>query len=318
MRVPKGASGWFGTTCRWLERLYSKPPIQYFVAPALLALPPWLVKIAIDSQAVNRLLHDISPGLADFLDKYDVLFLVLASIYSWLVLRLAKSIAKRAESGSPDTKGLIALVASLDNIVGAKLLRFEGYLRSRRSNSSAHDTFDAITQPRLQIAEITRGIADFFNATRPATKSHLIRVVLAEIEDQKIRAIPLSFPNDEPIRSTVRELNKPNSAIMTSVRTKKIVVVESIVRELKKNTGACYVDTGNDDDNVGSIICFPVLSGSTVAFVVSVHCDEDRYFKKALTDLYTLWLKRFAIRLSLEYSLIQLKESVHGSGPKSP
>ena len=311
MKAPQGGDGTYDRFCRWLDGFYKRGWVQYLLAPALVAVPPWLVTKALDSKPLKEWLQAFSPVMADVLTRYDVLFFGFASIYAWAVLAFGKSVSKRVESRSLDIAGLLTLLASIDQVVGSKLDRFRKHVNNVAS-LKAETAFDAITQPRLQISELTRGIADFFNASRPGKGNRLIRVVLVEMSDRRIKGIAVYFPMDEPVKATIDDLSKPNSTIMTAFKSRRIVVIESIKKELKKRSGASYVDAGNEQDNNGSLICFPVVipQSKNVPYVVSVHCDEDGYFKKAMSELYEHSLARFALRLNLEHGLLELKEKL--------
>jgi hypothetical protein len=124
----------------------------------------------------------------------------LAAVYSWAILAFAKSVAKRVESRRLDIETLPTLNAAIDGVVGCKLDRFTKHAKDGSAALTSESAFATITQPRLQIAEIVRGVADHFNACRPPKKKHLIRVVLAEIDGGKISSIPVFYPMDEPIR----------------------------------------------------------------------------------------------------------------------
>ena len=312
MKVPKGGASWFDRACRYLDGLYQRGWVRIIVAPAVVAVPPWIVTQVLDRQQFNDAIAAASPGLAAFLTKYYVLFFLFASIYSWLILALGQAVGRRVASRNVTTEQLLSLSATIDNVVGHKLERFDRVARDTESGGlTAQTAFCSITQPTVQIAELMRGIADHFNAMRPG-RNQLIRVSLAEIEADKLARIPIFFPKDEPIRSSVEELGKPNSTIMTAVRTRRIVIVESVQKELKKVRNPAFVDTGVGDDNAGSIICFPISlpNSKQIVFVISVSCDEEGYFKKALADVYFHILQRFALRVNLEYSLLQLKEKL--------
>lgn len=131
-------------------------------------------------------------------------------------------------------------------------------------------------------------------------------------KDGKISNIPVHYPADEPVRSSIDALNHPNSSILTACRTRKIVVVEDTEIEGAKKDGEdkIYVDTGSSKE--GSLICYPVAHVPTqeVPFVISIHCDQKGYFRKDYTETYELNLQRFALRLSLEYSLLLIKEKI--------
>ena len=288
--------------------------MRYLVAPGVLAAPPWIVNQLLDSSPVSKWLRSEFPDLAGLLQRYDVLFYLAAGAYSALLIAFAKAIAKRVESRSLDLAGVLTLEAAIDNVVGCKLERFEKHANGG-AKITRDNVFATITQPSLQIAEITRGVAEYFNACRPAKKrQHLIRVLLAEIQNGKISEFVVSFPKDEPVRLTRAELNRSNSAIMTAVRSRRIVVIDSIEKELRKGRNACYVPGGNTDDATGSIICYPVMGAARLpVFVISIHCEEDRYFSRSKADLYAHVLSRFALRLNLEYNLLQLKERLHGT-----
>ena len=206
------------------------------------------------------------------------------------------------------------LIAAIDNVVGSKARRFAE--RAGNINGLTRESvFDEITQPTKQIAEIARAICDLFNlATTDKKRRNLIRVVLATInENNEITGLPIYYPEDEPVRSTVDALNDPSSAIRIAAKTRRIVIITDIAKELKKAKGKRkFADTGNEQDNVGSLICYPVLHNGTkrVPFVISIHCEDAGYFKEDFIDLYELTLQRFALRLSLEYSLLTIKEKL--------
>jgi len=110
----------------------------------VVAVPPWLVKLALDSEPVNDALVRLSPALAKFLDDGAVIFFLLASLYSWAILSIGRSVVRQAESGTPDTKGLLHLIGALDNVVGAKLKRLTERLKSQGTKLTAQNAFAEI------------------------------------------------------------------------------------------------------------------------------------------------------------------------------
>lgn len=324
MKVPRGGSGKWDWLCQWLDQKYRRPWVKYGLAPALVAVPPWVVNKLLDSSPLKTWLATNAPAAAVLVGKYELAFYLLACVYSWAVLAMARAVAKRVAATQLDTAGLLTLLSSLDGVVGSKLERFRRHHRDVGS-LTPQTAFQEITQPVQQIGELVRAIASYFNARRPSSKATtLIKVVLAEIEGGKIREIPYFFPMDEPIRSPIKVLNSPNSGILVAARTKRIHVVESIAKELKRGKSASYVATGNPDDNKGSLICYPVLGGEgKTVLVISVHCDEDGYFQRSMAPLYDHTLARFALRLNPEFTLFQMREKLcgnrqQGSAPAGP
>lgn len=305
------AGGAFDKACRWIEGLYRNNwLVQYVIAPALLALPPWAVNQLLENNAAKTWLSKNFPDVAQFLNTYNVLFFAAAAVYSYVLLAIAGAIVKRAASTDVDRHDLLALLQAIDGVVGAKLGRFSKHARG--NSLTAENAFATITDPVVQIAEITRCIAEYFNAALPPKQKRLIRVVLAEITNDRISDIVCFFPQDAPIQSSIKDLNKPNSAIMTAVRTRRVVVIDDIAKELRRSNPS-YVATGNQEDHVGSIICYPVVTGpKQVSFVISIHCEEDKWFRRARAGVYGLALDRFALRMKLEYELLQLKEKLCG------
>lgn len=312
MKHPKSKAGRRVRFCYWAFELYKNPWVQYLVAPILLTLPPLVVTKFEEDPVIRNVVGTVSPRLAEFLTAHHILLFIFGTFYSLLVLSFAKWIVKNVENRGVNVEGLLSLVAAMDGVVGAKQKRFAGHVGNVGALTK-ETAFCAITQPEIQISEILRGICDLFNAARTSKRDQLIRVTFAEIEGGKIQSIPIFYPQDEPVTSSIQALNDSSSAILTAVRTKRMVVIDSIAAELKKGRGRRFVDTGNADDNVGSLICYPVITPTReVPFVISIHCDEDRYFKNEFAELYEHTLKRFALRLNLEYSLLLIKEELCG------
>lgn len=315
MKIPKGSSKKFDRAAKWLVDLYTSHwAVKYAAGPLLLALPPAIITALYSNPAAKDWLAITHPHISQILTEYFWFFIAFAAIYPTIVLKVAQMIAKRADSNGLSVDGLLALLASLDAIVGCKEARFAKQAAST-APLTKEEAFCKVTNPDTQIAEIVREVCNLFNATRTDKKKNLIRVTLAVIKDDKITEIPIYYPADEPVRSPIESLNKPCSAIQTAIKSKKLVVIEDIRKELQRpHKKRRFIDTGNEVDNAGSIICYPIIYSKTgkIPFVISVHCNDAGYFKNDFKDLYEHSLQRFALRLSLEYSLLQIKEKLCG------
>lgn len=269
----------------------------------------------------NRVFGDTvrqwAPDFTGWLDTHAWLILLLAFVYPTILIAFARFVMQRANSNGISQDTLLSLIAILDRIVGCKAKRFGDFvIRLNRGGTDAisEETFETITQPLTQIAEITRGVCELFNVLLVDTKPRtLIRVVLVEIKGNKVVDLPVFFPEDEPVRTKIKVLNQPESTIMTALKTKKIVIIESTKKEGRKALGRRYV-AGDEDDNEsdGSLICYPIRHEATnsIPFVLSIHSDEAKVFTKQNSELYKHLLGRFENRISLEYSLMRIKEEV--------
>lgn len=291
-------SGWFNKT----------------VIHLTVVVPPSLILALYSNKSLKNFIKVISTDatyqqIATIGRDYSLVFNAISFIWPIVLLTLGSEIVKRAESDGLSVDGLLALIASLDRIVGTKNTRFSQHVKNI-NHLSKETVFENITDPKAQIVEILREICAFFNATRSEKKRALIRVTLAIFKDGKICELPVFFPSDEPIKSSIESLNSRNSAFLTAYNSKKMVLISDIQKELKKAIEKRkFAETENEEDNSGSVICYPVkVQDSSVPFVISIHCDEAGYFKDEFKELYEHSLQRFALRLSVENSLLVMKE----------
>lgn len=298
----------------WVERMTSTFWVRFFIGPLLVGALPILAVTYYGSSIVQDWMQVNAPDTTKFLKDYVIWVIIGVGAYPTILVTVARAVTKVTQKNGHEIDSLIALLRALDNVVGKKQQELVKVLR-RAENLKPEEAFSVLSQPYIQIMEIVRSISDFFNATvRDGRKGSLIRVSLASFKDGKIEDIPIFFPNDEPVKSSIDDLNSPSSGFMTAFQSRKIVVIQSISKELTKKKATRFKDTGVHQDNEGSLICYPVaINGSKeIPYVLSIHSDEDGFFEEELAHLYELYLQRFAMRLSLEYILIGLKEKIYG------
>jgi len=115
------------------------------------------------------------------------------------------------------------------------------------------------------------------------------------------------------VAATLDQLNHPTSGIQVAWRTKEILIIEDIRKEIAKAPAKRrFSPVGLEREDSGSLICYPVRHAGTnsIPFVFSIHCDQANYFKEDFADVWEHSLERFACRLSLEYSLQLVKEEL--------
>lgn len=314
MKFPTGGGGLYDRAVRRLFNFYRRSWVNLFLAPIVLAVPPAVVTAFYSNLKFKHAVTQYLPWLGEFLSNHVLVAIIAAAAYPALILGFARSVGVRVNSRGLNVDGLLHLMATLNRIVGCKATRFEKHINDiQNGRGLAKDNiFCVLTQPTTQIAELVRGICELFNALN-TKEPKLIRVILVEVKNGNISQIPIHYPEDEPVRSTIQALNHPNSSILTAYRKREMVIVEDIKAEADKvdGEGKSFIATSGTQRD-GSIICFPIFyrTNDVVPFVISIHCDQRGYFKKEYADVYEATLQHFALRLCLEYSLLLIKEKL--------
>jgi len=319
MRSPRAQNGWFDRSAKFLYRCYQYKLCRYLIAPIILAFPPGFLTSYYSNSTFAETINKSVPAIGANIEAHPVIWVLFSMIYPSLILIFAKIVLSRAHARKMTDDWLHHLNVALDRVVGCKNVRFTDHVLSM-DDLTRENAFCTITQPETQIAELVRGICEFFNAIRAEDKnvndrSRLIRVTLCLIIDGNVESILISYPEDEATipPQSVALLNDPSSCIQTSIRERDIVVIQSIESELKKAAEyRRFVDIGVEGDNYGSLICYPVIYRATgdIPYVVTIHCDEDGYFREKKSELYKFSLDRFSLRVRLEHNLLLMKETL--------
>lgn len=280
----------------------------------IIGLPPFAVMHYYSISQVHDQIEKLAPGIAKIMDSSPIQWVLFAVIWSWFWHEIIKAIAGwlKAQPNGWENAATF-LLQGLSSVVGSKNERFRSVL-AQTEKRDPWTVFDSITQPEQQFRELMLNLYLVFQSLlreegRPPAK---LRVNLAVINNNRVVAIQYHYPRDLPVRSSMESLNSPRSAIQNAIRTRKIVVIESIKDEAEKADGKFAVTDEAHRGEDGSLLCYPVHFPplADVAFVVSVCYDERASFKKRFTQSYKEILEPFALRLRLEFSLLGLKEIV--------
>ena len=320
MKIPQGGNSFADKTANWLVNFYGSNLLVRFGCLFLVGLPSALIASLYSNRALKIFINSHFPSIYNSLaligQDYVWIFILIVAVFPGLCLFIGKEIHKRAHNNGLNIQGLTHLIIYLDEIVAYKNNRFAEHLRNADA-LNRENVFQTITNPMYQISEIVKNLGLFFNSTREKNNHHLIRVVLAVINDEGIiKSIPVFYPSDEPISADFSFLNNPQSAIRAAIKNKDIVLITDINIELTKPKRLRkFAESTNLDDNRGSIICSPVICtySGKVIYVISIHCEKAGYFKNEFKGLYELILKRFSLRINVENKLLNLKESLYGT-----
>lgn len=314
MRFPKNDLNIIDKSAILLDRIQQHWVAKILVRPILIGLLPAALIAYYTNPSFSKLANDNIPGLKVILtNDTGIILLILVWAYPSLLVGLGSLITNWANKNKEQMPAqyLFTLLSCIDGVVGLKEKRFRDYAKELSTGKKAYgnETFLAITQPQTQIAELVRGICELFNSLYPESNQKLIRVVLAQLNQGKVEKIPVHYPNDEDPVASLEVLNSQNSTIMTCFKQRKIIVVTSIKKEITKHHKKRRFNPSTPDNKEGgSIICYPIKwDKSDIPFVLSIHCDHEGLFKERETPYYEFLLKRFELRLGLEYNLALIR-----------
>jgi hypothetical protein len=289
--------------------------IKSILIPLLSSVPPAVVYFYLRPPAV---LHGAVPPppsvVVDLIQHYPYLFAIAIPVYIVLVTSLIRFIETASKLDDElKSEHLVSLFDILERVVGAEGARYGSYAKTSNPLGIAPITvFEEIIQPYQQIALLAEGIHTFFKVID--SKGAEISVTVCAVEGGKPKDWVCYYPSSSPPNTEMDKLTGPNSAITYCISSKKLIIIEDLIAEAKKDSDQQhYVPRDNDLDEHGSLICYPIIhtyTGGDVPYVITVVADRRRYFKKGRKRLYNWILKHFAVRMQLEHSLIKIGEAV--------
>lgn len=215
------------------------------------------------------------------------------------------NILKKLESTNlPSFDVLHAINVGFGEIVNHKANRFDNFYKHHiNGTKSSNGIFHEITQPDQQIALLTQMVYHIFQSNYSDIK---FKVRLVDIDNKIPVAWAAYAPKERYPRTEISQLKNKNSTIKQCLKKKDLVVIEDIVKAAKENK---YVMSHDDENEVGSLLCFPIMHAPTKShsYVVTVSADKP-FFIKEKHELYSWILNQFSARMQLEHTLKLLKK----------
>lgn len=183
--------------------------------------------------------------------------------------------------------------------------RFDSFYKSHNGTKYSNDVFHEITQPDQQIALLTEMVYHIFQSNYSEIK---FKVRLVDIDNK----IPIGWaayaPKERYPRTEILQLKNKNSAIKQCLKKQDLLIIEDIVKAAKESK---YVMSHEDENEVGSLLCFPIKHAPTNShpYVITVSADKP-FFIKDKSELYLWILNQFSARMQLEHTLKLLKKEV--------
>jgi len=277
---------------------------KFFIKPPALALPS-VTLACYKIESVNAV---IPPEIIKFID--DKILFVVAGLFLVPVIAGLEDIVKAKSSKYSDdlsTEGLFLLLAALDSPVDKKMDRFLIALNSRKNKKDPADVFNTITEPKKQLAEITRAIHVFFVGWSKIFYEEKIEFVTVVFRMKSNLAIGAwsYYPESEiPEQKLIEDTD---SLAANAVEQRKIIIISDIEKERKRKNSLISKHCLTEE---GSAICYPISTGHTkgsIPLVIRITTNKP-FFKKENRLIYKQILEKFKKRILIEYALSELKD----------
>ncbi|MBY0417191.1 MAG: hypothetical protein K2W88_03905 [Pararheinheimera sp.] len=292
--------------------------VKNLVGPVVFLLPPMLLTSAITRPTFSaQLVQAFGQKVGDVLNSYPILLLASAFIYVALIKAIYAGISVYSKPAKDlETKDILAILHALNIVVGDKNQRFSTFLRKNLKNELLNPatTFHEITRPDQQIALLTKSLLSVFDYLDD--KNTVFRVGLMRISNSAPVEWVAFEPAAHPPRTQPEQLAAPSSTISLSIRTKSIIVVEDIQNELSKKSNKKerrFLRGHTQETDQGSQLCFPITHASTgaVEYVVCIAGNKKACLIEKHAELYKWIIEHFSTRISLEHSLLVLKDKAN-------
>jgi len=289
--------------------------IKSIFIPLLSSVPPAIIYFYLRPPSALQGAVPTPPNfVVNLMQQYPLMFAAAIPAYIVLVTSLVRFIETASKLDDElKSEHLVSLFDILERVVGAEGARYGSYVKTGNPGGiPARTVFEEVIQPYQQIALLAEGIHAFFNIID--TKGVEISVTVCGVENGEPKDWVFYYPSSSPPNTDMEKLRGPDSAISYCIKSKKMVIIEDLIAEAKKDADQRhYVPRDHDLDEHGSLICYPIIhtySGSDVPYVITVVADRRRYFRKGRKRLYNWILKHFAVRIQVEHSLIKIGGAV--------
>jgi len=303
--------------CKKVVEIFDTWFVKYIIRPVFFLLPPSLLTMmAVRKGLQSEVITLVGKPIGEFLNHSALLIIVGTFLYMVLMKAIYAGIENYARpSRELEVGDLIALVRAIDIVVGDKTKRMshEAKLIALKSDICGKETFNQITRPDQQIPLLITGLKNVFEYMDKLKTD--FRVGLLKIEKNK----PIDWYSFEPAsfppRTEAKALGATASTVSQCIKTKSIIVVDDIQKELSKKTKKerRFIKGSTQDSDNGSQLCYPLIHPATgkIEYVITIAGNRSGCLKEKHIELYDWIIKHFAVRVSLEHSLLIMKEKAN-------
>lgn len=318
----------FSKVDKWLyeKNVYSviKKIIDHWLTTviiyALIGLNAYILYIINSETAANGLKQNFK-FFADVIFNHSTLIIFLSSTISVIYSSFKTFIYKKCENLEEKYRSLnkkyeivLTILEKLESVVVEKRKRFA--LHSKQFISAPqtpkHKTvFDKITLPNKQIELLNEALRDYLCKTYP---KDYIKVALMRVNNNKIDGWVSHSPYDTRPKTSLTDLQLPNSTFSKCIELNKTILVENTKVELKKAipTDRVFIQGKTDPNEAWCQICVPIhsINNNEIIFIISIAIKRENIINQENLQFFEWSLKFFKSRLALEHSLAELKDKI--------
>lgn len=192
-----------------------------------------------------------------------------------------------------DVSGKIFVV--LNDVLSIKRKAVLNCLSIKEKIPNSTIALNDVIKPTEQMSKIFEGIMYIF---KKLTDNDHVKVSIIECQSQKM--YKYLYKSDDDARIGIDELNEKRSTARQCCAKKRLVIYESTSNLIRRNW--FY----GDKTRIKSIMCYPVMSGKNILFVISLSSKEEKTFKESERKKYELIFEQLSYRLLLESYLSRL------------
>lgn len=293
--------------------------IKHIVRPIFFLLPPSLLTmIAVRKGMQAEVVQYAGQTVGEFLNNSALLIIFCTYIYVVLMKAIYAGIKSYAKPAKELEVGdLFALLKAIDIVVGDKTKRVTSEVKRIINNNNVINELKFLqsTRPDQQIPLLIVGLRSVFEYMDK--EKTVYRVGLLRIENDK----PIDWfsfdPASLPPRTEAQTLSAPTSTVSQCIKNKSLVIVEDIQKELNKRTKKerRYIKGNTQETDEGSQLCYPLIHPATgkVEYVFTIAGNRSGCLIEKYSELYAWVIRHFAVRVSLEHSLLIVKEKADES-----
>ena len=288
---------------------------KYLIKPLLFTFVPWCLFELSPNSSIEKGLRSLSETLTDFILSNHLAIIFFTVLVVWFLQWLNEAIRSNSFPSKWSYRQLISALKILDIAVDVKEDRIDNGFDSYARDGTV-DSLINTSVPEQQIHILTRAINTFFEqyVHDEIASSIVVTTDLIRVEDDTPCGWESSSRNVGIKKTTIFDLQQPTSTAMTAIRDGQCTVVASTKKELAKGTQARFYSVDENKGNA-SILCYPITDrvGGKIIYILSISASKKNTFVPESVMLYKYMLDRFAIRLRLEYKLLQIREITNHS-----
>ncbi|HFD31104.1 MAG TPA: hypothetical protein ENJ28_00120 [Gammaproteobacteria bacterium] len=314
MQHPVVGDNFVKKLCRGTVTFCESWSIKFLARPILFILPPTLVTLAATKTNIKDQVVDIfGQDVGSFINSSALLVVIGTFLYVVFMRALYAGISAYSKPArNIEVNELLAILKAINLVVGDKCKRMSDEAKKILSKTTVcpATTFTNITRPDQQIPLLIAGIKSVFEYMDQANT--IFRIGLLRIIDNKPTEWIAFEPASNPPRTPAQNLSVPSSTVMHSIKNKSIITIQDIQSELSKRNKdkRRFVKSNTQPNDQGSQLCYPIVHPATgnVEYVITIAGNKKDCLIEKHTELYAWVIEHFSLRISLEHSLLVMKE----------